>query len=99
MESMYTQQIAVEKECIACKVVSGAFFVGFGAFHLDRTVRVWNAYGSKEKLFNVFATSFLFGIAFLNFYAGYEIYQGKRMATVELRPSYTQRFKNAYDIM
>lgn len=53
----------------------------------------------KEKFFNIFATGFVFALAFANFYAAYEIKMGKEMKLVELRPSYSQRFREAYNIM
>ena len=47
----------------------------------------------------MFATTFIYGLAAANFYAAYEIKMGKDLSIVEMRPSYTQRFKDAYNIM
>ena len=32
-EQMFNQKVTYEKQCALCKVGSGLFFAGFGAFH------------------------------------------------------------------
>ena len=93
---MYSDSVIVEKQCVLCKVAAGVGFTAYGGYHAFRFSGLWHHYPLKEKVFNVFATCFIFGLAVLNFYAAYEIKMGKEMMPVELRPSYTQRFKDAY---
>lgn len=89
MEEMYNKSIVVEKQCIFCKFGAGLFFSGYGVFHGARFYSLWKYYPIREKLFNIFATGFVFSLAFANFYAAYEIKMGKEMKLVELRPSYS----------
>jgi hypothetical protein len=89
MESMYNSSVIVEKQCMLCKVGAGVFFTGFGLFHLMRFASLWHVYRLREKIFNAGATSFVFAIAAANFYAAGEIYMGKEMKPIEMRPSYT----------
>lgn len=75
------------------------FFSGFGVFHTVRFASLWHVYRWREKTFNVAATGFIFAIAAANFYAAHEINMGKEMTPVTLRPSYSQRFREAYTLM
>lgn len=83
---------------MACKVVAGLGFTGYGVYHGSRFAELWKHYGLREKAFNVSATGFVFFLAFLNFYAAYEIKMGKEMQPIEMRPSYSQRFREAYQL-
>lgn len=99
MELIYNKSVVVEKQCIGCKLACGFGFSAYGAYHAFRFSELWRHYRFGDKVFNVFATTFIFGLAAANFYAAYEIKMGKDLNIVELRPSYTQRFKEAYYIM
>ena len=96
---MYEQHVTFEKQCLVCKLGAGALFVGFGGFHVARAHSMWRYFKASDKAFNVGAISFIFLLGGLNFYKAYEIYLGKQMDLVELRPSYTQRFRNSYSFM
>ena len=96
---MYSQHVTYEKQCLGCKIGAGVLFTGFGAFHVARASSMWKYFKGTDKLFNVAAVSFVFLLAGLNYYKALEIYQGKQMELVELRPSYTQRFKTGLDLM
>jgi len=93
---MYNQSIIVEKQCIGCKLGAGTLFSAYGFYHALRFQQLWRHYRFSEKVFNVFATMFIFSLSFVNFYYAHEIYMGKEMKLVELRPSYTQRFRELY---
>ena len=96
---MLARHVTYEQECLGCKVVSGFAFGGFGAFNVWRTKSMWSYMGAKDKMFNLGAVSFIFGISALNFAYAYRIYCGQKMELVELRPSYTSRFNESYRLM
>ena len=52
----------------------------------------------KDKVFNVTAIGVLFGIAALNWIQGYNIHLGQNMELIELRPSYSARLRQSYDL-
>lgn len=89
MEKMYNRSVIVEKQCVGCKLAAGMFFFGYGTFHSSRFVQLWRHYRFGDKVFNVFAATFVYGLSLANFYAAYEIKMGKELKIVELRPSYT----------
>lgn len=74
-----------------CKFVTGALFAAGGFFHAYRVKDLWKFYPAKEKLFNIVALGGIFALSALSFNAGYEIYMGKNMIPVEMRPSYLAR--------
>ena len=94
---MLARHVTYEKQCLMCKVVSGIGFTGFGAFNIWRASNAWRYMGFKDKVFNFFAIGVIFGIAAMNFNAGYQIHLGKNMELIELRPSYSARFYEAYN--
>ena len=99
MEKMYNKSVIVEKQCIGCKLGAGLLFLAYGSYHSSRFAQLWRHYRFGEKVFNVSAATLIYSLAFANFYAAYEIKMGKDLTIVELRPSYTQRFKDAYNLM
>ena len=95
---MYKSKLVYEQQCATCKVVSGLFFTGLTMFHVMRISNIWRHYRTYEKVFNASMVFLLSGISFLNYYAAYEIHEGKNMrsANIQMRPSFTQRFSDAY---
>ena len=53
----------------------------------------------KDKVLNVAGIGVIFGIAAMNYAYGYRIHMGQQMELIELRPSYTQRFRQSYNLM
>ena len=98
MEQMYAKSVTVEKQCVACKVAAGFGFSAYGMYHGARFYDLWRHYRVREKVFNLFAVSVIFTLALLNFNAAYEIKMGKELTPIELRPSYSQRFRDLYRI-
>ncbi len=74
-----------------CKLVSGTLFLGAGVFHGYRVRQLWSFYKLKDKVFNVFALGVIAAIGLANYNAGYQIYLGQTMQTVEMRPSILKR--------
>ena len=70
---MLSRHITYEKECLLCKLVSGCGFLGFGIFNVWRAQGVWKYLYVKDKIFNVTAITFIFGVSALNFMYGYRI--------------------------
>ena len=93
---MLQRHVTYEKECVLCKVVSGLLFTGFGFFNIWRARTVWPYLRSIDRAFNVGAISVIFGIAALNFAMAKRIHMGQQMQLVELRPSYSERFRQSY---
>lgn len=93
---MFNQKVTYEKSCVVCKVGSGLFFSGFGAFHQARMKSIWSQFNTSQKLFNVSMLVVIYGFAFASFNAAYEIKMGKQMALVEMRPSYSSRISEFY---
>lgn len=89
MERMYNQSIIVEKQCLGCKLGCGTLLSAYGFYHALRFQQLWRHYRFQEKTFNVLATMLIFTMSFANFYGAHEIYMGKEMKPIELRPSYT----------
>jgi len=56
--------------------VSSLLFAGAGLFHGVRVRQLWQFYPRREKVFNIFAVAFLFGISLANANAGYQTYMG-----------------------
>ena len=73
---MLSNKLANDKNCTLCKVVSGSLFLLAGTLHGFRVKSIWSFYPAKEKVFNLFAVGILYGIAYLNYKAGYESYLG-----------------------
>lgn len=73
---MLQRSVTYEKQCLMCKVVSGAGFGAFGAFNVWRAQSMWSYMGLRDKAFNIVAISFIFGIAALNFSIAYRINMG-----------------------
>lgn len=84
-------KIASDKQCYLCKFVTGMLFAGGGLFHAYRVANLWRYYPMKEKAFNLFGLAGIFALSALSFNAGYEIYMGKNMMLVEMRPSLLNR--------
>lgn len=70
-ELLMNNKILNEKQCLACKIISGALFFGFGSFHALRVVSLWKLYPLKEKIFNTCAIGFLYIISLANLNAAY----------------------------
>ena len=96
---MLTRHVIYEKDCLICKAGQGLFFVGFGAFNIWRASGIWQHLSAKDKVFNAGAITFIFGVASLNFLYAYRIYMGQKMDLIELRPSYSERFRTSYYLM
>ena len=96
---MLSRHVTYEKECLLCKLVCGSGFVGFAAFNIWRARSQWPYMHSKDKAFNFFAIGFIFGMAGLNYMLAYRIHMGQQMDLIELRPSYSERLRQSYQIM
>ena len=96
---MLTRHVTYEKQCLLCKLVAGTGFVGFAGFNIFRTRSQWTYMHLKDKVFNVFAIGFIFGLAGLNYMLAYRIKMGQQMDLIELRPSYSERLRQSYQIM
>ncbi len=85
-----------DKECVLCKVAGGIFLTGYA---VATTVRIdWARLRMKERLLNVIMLGTVYGLAGLSFNAAYEIKSGKnRDSLVEIRPSYSSRFRTIYN--
>lgn len=97
--AMLQRHVTYEKQCLMCKAVSGAGFSAFGFFNVWRARSVWPYMGMRDKVFNIAAISVIFGIAALNFSMAYKIHMGQQMELIELRPSYSERFRQSYRYM
>lgn len=86
-------RIVYSKSCLGCKLVAGSLFTVLGSYHAYRVYTGWNFYPRREKIFNIFATAFVFALAGANFNAAYETYLGKTLQLVEIRPSLLQRLQ------
>ena len=60
---------------------------------------MWGYMNVRDRVFNVGAIGLIFGIAGLNYLYGYRIYMGQQMELIELRPSYSERFRVSYRLM
>jgi len=80
-------KLLYDKQCFWCKFITGGLFVIGGTVHAARVASLWKFYPLKEKIFNVLAVGFIYGIGYLSFNAGYQIYMGKSMEIIEYRPS------------
>jgi hypothetical protein len=89
---MLTNKLLTDQQCVTCKVVSSLLFAGAGFFHGIRVNQLWRFYPLREKLFNVFALTFLFGVSLANANAAYWTYQGQSLRLLEpARPSLYDR--------
>ncbi len=79
-----------------CKVAGGVFLAGFA---LATTFRIdWTRLRSQERFSNFLMLGAVYGLAGLSFNAAYEIKTGKNKdALVEMRPSYSSRFRTIYN--
>ena len=67
----------------------GLLFTGVATFNAVRAQSLWAHMRTIDKLFNTGAISMIYFFAGASFYKGYEMYMGKQMNLIELRPSYT----------
>ena len=78
--------------------MGGMLFTAFGSFNAARAYSLWPHMRATDKVFNIAACGFIYMLAGASFYKGYEIHMGKEMELVELRPSYSQKFREIYRI-
>lgn len=90
-ERLMENKLATEKQCVLCKVVSAALFLGAGLFHGYRVSTIWSLYPLREKAFNLAAVGFFGAVAVANLNAAYNIHLGQTMQTIETRPSIYRR--------
>ncbi len=67
----------------------GLLFTGVGTFNAVRAQSLWSNMRRIDKGFNIGVISMIYVFAGMSFFKGYEIYMGKQMDLIELRPSYT----------
>ena len=91
-EKLVHNQLVNSQNCVACKIMSGCIF-GFGALYLGlRTNLMWSSFARKERAFNLFMTSFVGLISFLQYYAAFDVYKAKNFIPEETGfVEYTQK--------
>jgi hypothetical protein len=70
-ERLLENKLATEKQCVLCKVISAALFLGAGLFHGYRVSTIWSLYPFREKVFNLAAVGFFGTVALANLNAAY----------------------------
>ncbi|CDW91506.1 UNKNOWN [Stylonychia lemnae] len=98
-EKLLENKLLFDKECYMCKFVTGGLFTLIGSINGVRVASLWKFFPLKEKIFNVLAISFIYGLSYLSFNAGYQIYMGKSMQMIEYRPSLSQRLIGTYNMI